>query len=75
MGLPLELDVQKEETMRALLVLFVFVLLDAQLAIERRVILACHVSWAYGLGLPPAQERSTTVLMLVASEAHAMEEG
>ena len=37
MGLPLELDVQKEETMRALLILLVFVLYDAQLAIEEQV--------------------------------------
>jgi len=33
-GFSLELDVQKEETMGALLILLVFVLHDAQLAIE-----------------------------------------
>ena len=46
-GLMLELDVQKEETMHALLVLLVFVLYDAQLAIPNTIVVCHHLGlWA-----------------------------
>ena len=59
MGLPLELDIQKEETMRALLVLLVFVPHDAQLAIEEQVIVVCHtlLDRLNGPGVPMSRRR------------------
>jgi len=58
-GLPLELDIQKEETMRALLVLLVFVPHDAQLAIEEQVIVVCHtlLDRLDGPGVPMSRRR------------------